>query len=198
MPEDFDFGKVAFIVIAMIAAFVQWVWKSIQESKERQKSRQEDDSEPRTLREMTSQKQTPPMHRATSETRSAPNVPSAPSVSPTNLWDAFEHIKQEMRKAQEQAEPVPPPLPVSPRRVTPPAMSRAVQSPPPAPLSPPAPLVKKPVQIVAKVEPTVSSRDDFASLRGLLLDPQALRNAVLLREILGPPKALQSSSELTL
>lgn len=192
MPEDFDFGKVAFIVIAMIAAFVQWVWKSIQESKERQKSQQEDDSEPRTLREMTSQKQTPPMRRATSETRSAPNVPSAPSVSPTNLWDAFEHIKQEMRKAQEQAEPVPPPLPVSPRRVTPPAMSRAVQSPPPAPL------VKQPAQVVARVEPAVSSRDDFASLRGLLMNPQALRNAVLLREILGPPKALQSSSELTL
>lgn len=193
MSEDFDLGKVAFIVIAMIAAFVQWVWKGIQESRERKKHQQEASPEHRTLRELNRDKQVLLSERSVPESR-----PSPPSAPPASLWGAFEQIKEELRKAQELATPAPPPLPVprpSRRAATPPPMVRAVSAPTPAPLSPPTPSVEKNADAVARVEPAASSRDDFAALRGLLMEPKALRNAVLLREILGPPKALQTSSE---
>ncbi len=189
MSEDFDFGKVAFIVIAMIAAFVQWVWKGIQESRERKKFEQEASPEHRTLREVSRDKQVLLSERHLPESRPAP-----PVVPPATLRGAFEQIKEELRKAQELAKPAPPPLPGStPRRTPPPAVGRAMPS--PAPLSPSPPLAKIAPEALARVEPAASSRDDFAGLRMLLMEPKALRNAVLLREILGPPKALQSSSD---
>lgn len=189
MSEDFDFGKVAFIVIAMIAAFVQWVWKNIQESRERKKYQQEASPEHRSLREVSRDNEVLLREKHITESR-----PSPPSLPPATLMGAFEQIKEELRKAQELANPAPPPLPGSrPKRTAPPAVVRTLPS--PAPLSQTPPPVKKAPEPLARVEPAASSRDDFASLRGMLMDPKALRNAVLLREILGPPKALQSSSD---
>ncbi|CAN5780955.1 hypothetical protein BH11VER1_BH11VER1_22680 [soil metagenome] len=187
MSEDFDFGKVAFIVIAMIAAFVQWAWKAIQEGRERKKYQEEASPEHRTLREVSRDKQVILPDRSR---------PVPPSVPPATLRGAFEQIKEELRKAQELAKPAPPPLPGSTtKRTQPPAVVRAMPSPAPAPLSPLTAPPQKAAESLAKVEPAASSRDDFSNLRVLLMEPKALRNAVLLREILGPPKALQSSGE---
>jgi hypothetical protein len=181
MPADIDIGQVLIIAIAMIAAFVQWVWKLVQENKAAKERAR--NLPPRRMMEP------------------APTLP--PPLPPANepppqperggIWDLVEEFKKELRKAQGEEIPepaAPPPIPAPPpvkqhvpRR---PAPVVVAQSPAPAPAPVPAP-TPRPV-------PVTAMRDDFVLLRMNLLKHDALKQAIILREILGPPKALQSDS----
>jgi hypothetical protein len=183
MPADLDIGQVLIIAIAMIAAFVQWVWKLIQESKaarERVRPQQREYSSPNVDSEVP---QPPPMP-----------IPGG------GVWDLVETFKEEMRKAQAGLEPekAPRPRPPAPER------RRVVIPPPPLPpasVSATAPKAAPAVPEIVLPKPipafaaTATSKDDSVVLRMNLMNLDALKQAIILREILGPPKALQTPSD---
>ena len=183
MPADIDIGQVLIIAIAMIAAFIQWVWKLVQENKAAKERA-------RNL---------PP--RRTQE--GSPTLPPALPMSPEpplqpargGIWDLVEEFKKELRKAQ--GEPIPEPALPPPIPARPPAKQRAPKPPAPvviaqAPMAAPAPVPAT----TPRLAPVTTMRDDFVVLRANLLKHDALKQAIILREILGPPKALQSDSGL--
>jgi hypothetical protein len=187
MPADLDIGQVLIIAIAMIAAFVQWVWKLIQESK-------------------AARERVRPQQREHSSANVDPEVPQPPPmpIPGGGVWDLVETFKEEMRKAQAGLEPEKaprprPPIPERPRVVVPPPPS------PPAPVSAPvsatAPKAAPAVPEIVLPKPipafaaTATSKDDSVVLRMNLMNLDALKQAIILREILGPPKALQTPSE---
>jgi hypothetical protein len=187
MPADLDIGQVLIIAIAMIAAFVQWVWKLIQESK-------------------AARERVRPQQREHSSANVDPEVPQPPPmpIPGGGVWDLVETFKEEMRKAQAGLEPEKaprprPPIPERRRVVVPPPPS------PPAPVSAPvsatAPKAAPAVPEIVLPKPipafaaTATSKDDSVVLRMNLMNLDALKQAIILREILGPPKALQTPSD---
>lgn len=238
MPDGIDIGQVIIIVIAVVAGFIQWAWKLYQNNQEaRRRPTQPLSSEERQLREEAWRQQTgqapnptpspPPLPRPASmplPTRPPPQ-PTRPADDPwKSMREIFETVKEEMRKAQEEAQrkaqPAPPPIPPPPpvrRAVVPPppppttsaprqsASQAPTQFPQPAALVPsgaagPSSSAASSVALALHPRMVTSSanqaaRDPFAGLRAGLLSHDALRQAILLREILGPPKALQSSSD---
>jgi hypothetical protein len=183
MPADLDIGQVLIIAIAMIAAFVQWVWKLIQESK-------------------AARERVRPQQREHSSANVDPEVPQPPPmpIPGGGVWDLVETFKEEMRKAQAGLEPEKaprprPPIPERPRVVVPPLPS------PPAPVSATAPKAAPAVPEIVLPKPipafaaTATSKDDSVVLRMNLMNLDALKQAIILREILGPPKALQTPSD---
>ena len=188
MPADIDIGQVLIIAIAMIAAFLQWLWKLVQErkaSKERARSLPPGRSE-ETWSEETSPSLPPPLP-----------MPSEPPAQPSRggIWDLVEEFKRELRKAQGEVMPEPesaspPPLPVPA-----PFKPRIPKPPSPAVVAPVLAAAPAPV-IIQRPKPVTAMRDDFVVLRSNLLNHDALRQAIILREILGPPKALQSPAEV--
>ena len=119
--------------------------------------------------------------------------------------DAFEAYREEIVARQTQLqEPTPPPLPVP----TPPSLPPVKGTRPPTPLPPaasgrvPLPIVRKPVLSTAEkaalqrvsesgsLSPRQRRRESSGSnkgIRALLSTPQAARQAIILREVLGPP-----------
>jgi hypothetical protein len=181
MPADIDIGQVLIIVIAMIAAFVQWVWKLVQENKAA-KERARNLPPPRTQERSPTPPPALPPHGG---------PPAQPSRG--GVWDLVEEFKKELRKAQGEQIPepaLPPPIPAPPpvkqRPPKPPAAVVVAQVPAVAPTPAPA----TPLRMAS----VTSMRDDFVVLRANLLKHDALKQAIILREILGPPKALQSDS----
>ena len=179
MPSDPDIGQVLVIAIAMIAAFVQWVWKMIQERKSaRERARPQQEEAPALNVE--------------------PEVVEPPLV-PANrggVWELVDAFKEEMRKAQAGFEPEESPKPGPPG----PEHRRVVIPPPPLPLVP----TQKPVQVAPEItipesipafKTTPTSRDDSVVLRMNVMNLDALKQAIILREILGPPKSLQAPSD---
>ncbi len=183
MPADLDIGQVLIIAIAMIAAFVQWVWKLIQESK-------------------AARERVRPQQREHSSPNVDPEVPQPPPMPIPGgcVWDLVETFKEEMRKAQAGLEPekAPRPRPPAPER------RRVVIPPPPLPpasVSATAPKAATAVPEIVLPKPipafaaTATSKDDSVVLRMNLMNLDALKQAIILREILGPPKALQTPSD---
>lgn len=185
MPADIDIGQVLIIAIAMIAAFVQWVWKLIQDGKEARERARRQQERARLGRDNSAGE--------ASESPATPPLPvPPPSVPKGGIWDLVEALKEEMRKAQEGPVevPAPPPIPVRPpeqRRVpTPPA-------PPAIPASRPTPIAASPT--VAPLSAAHVSkntvRDGAVDIRASVMNLDALKQAIILNEVLGPPKALQ-------
>ena len=181
MPADIDIGQVLIIAIAMIAAFIQWVWKLVQENKAAKERA-------RNLPPRRTQEGSPTL---------PPALPMRPEPPPQpargGIWDLVEEFKKELRKAQ--GEPIPEPALPPPIPARPPAKQRAPKPPAPvviaqAPAAAPAPVPAT----TPRLAPVTTMRDDFVVLRANLLKHDALKQAIILREILGPPKALQSDS----
>lgn len=122
-----------------------------------------------------------------------PPVPQRPSAtSPRSLpqptsQTSLNRPRRHSVRAELQPVPVAPPAPADP---FPTGAAKAV-----------TPNVTPPVSFAtAPAPPLVSlttrpAAQDFSGLRQLLHSPASLKQAVLLREILGPPKALQSSGD---
>lgn len=168
MPlAEIDLGQVIIVVIAMVAGFVQWLiglLKQSQEARERRAASPPGDDRPAP----------------------EPRQPSTPRpAAPPPVHDPWGG----MREILEQLKPEPPRQPAAPprgrrqpRAAASPTPAVAVVSPAPAPA--PAPVAKA---AVAAVPPAPAD-----PLLAFLRQPDALRQAVVLREVLGPPKALQS------
>ncbi|GAA5137747.1 hypothetical protein GCM10023213_15090 [Prosthecobacter algae] len=215
---EIDPIQIIIIVIAMGAGFVQWLWGLIKQGKDEAERRNAAplSDEDREAREQAWQQQ---MKSPGSPNRPSPKTPPPVQDPWATVKDVFEQIKEESRKAQNPG--LPPPVPQRPatpppsRQRTQPGTVRAdvrpAPTPPPIPAdpfpetakantpatppvffaSPPTPPLLKPAHDSASSLSTPELND----LRKLLQTPANLRQAVLLREILGPPKALQSSGD---
>jgi hypothetical protein len=193
---EIDPIQIAIIVIAMLGGFVQWIWSLIKQSQEEAaRAKAQPTEEEKRLREAAWKKQV--------QMPTAPPPPKAPQVpNPTvDPWAAareiFEQIKREA--AGQTALPSPSPRPAPTPQIPARTKKASAYVPPPLPVvqivAPvPAPLVE--VTHATPASKLASNRQDgLELLRGLLASPNTIRQAVLMREILGPPKALQSSAD---
>lgn len=185
MP-DIDWGQVIFLILFVIVGFVRWLGNLIEQRKEAQE-RATLSPEEVARREAAWRKQ------MGQDTEPAPTSTQPPPDPFRQLRDLFEQLNEPEPKPQRPSSP--PPL---------------VQRPAPPPLRaqpPPIPAPPAPAPVLAKAFPTssfvdrsfteaVAHRDrrtapKLMNLRLDLRSPTALRRAVVIREILGPPKALQ-------
>lgn len=196
LSADFDPFQVAIIVIAVLGGFVKWLWENWQQKMGAAPSTPPPDPEEQRLREAAWRKQTG---------QGAAPPPRQPAAAPSP-WDELrkawkelqETVKQPSPPARRTARSAPPPVPPSSRRQVP---SREVpyQRPPqqqaarPAASAPAVPAVASVPAIVSRPSAPV-----LAALLNLRRDPALMRQAILMQEILGPPKALQSSSDFAI
>lgn len=203
---EIDPVQIVIIVIAMLGGFFQWLWGLIQQSREERDRRRAapPDPEERRLREEAWRRQVEPV-------RPSPQAPRPVNDAPADAWEMMRKL---MEKAQEAAQqPAPPPeRPAAPanRPAPPPALPERRPTAPPRPAPPAVVAAVEPARApaavaVASVEPAFAVTPRSATraaqtdpLARLLARPESVRQAVLLREILGPPKALQSGADAPL
>ncbi len=211
--SDFDPFQGAIIVIALVAGFIKWLWENWQmknDAEQRERGTPAPDPEELRRREEAWKRQMG--QGAGKGGQPAPRpVRHAPSTAPTSVWDdlrkAWEDMKEAARQSQNPGQPPPPPRAQRPR----PSASRQQPAPPPrrgsvaaaedrrAPAALPE-MAAAAQRDVLSVPPTVERRESsggafLTNLQNLRHDPALLRQAVLLHEVLGPPKALQSSTD---
>jgi hypothetical protein len=192
---DFDPFQIAIVVIFVLASFIKWLWENWQLKNEASKRDLPLDPEEQRLREAAWRKQTG---------QSGDSPPPIPPVVAASPWD---ELRKAWKELQEAAKPTPPPIPAArpSQSAAPPQASqprpqsvRSQIQPPPPPLatvvSTPTPaVVAKEAYYPQQKTTTVSV---LAAVRHLRSDPALMRQAILMQEILGPPKALQTSADL--
>lgn len=191
---DFDPFQIAIIVIFVLASFIKWLWENWQLKREESKRDLPDDPEEQRLREAAWRKQTG---------QSGGEPPPIPPVVAASPWDELRKAWKELQEAAKPApppvsttrpsQPPPPPLSSQQRQASVRGQSQAASSPPAALVStPPAPTVAKETHTPQQ---NAASGSVLSTLRNLRGDPALMRQAILMKEILGPPKALQTSAE---
>ncbi len=182
MP-DIDWGQVIFLVLVVVVGFIRWVANLIQQKKEA-KERSNLSPEERARREAAWRKQI------------------GEEVDVEKEEDPFRELKElfEQFNKPPQPQPAPPPLPQRLPVKTPPAPPRPPRVASPVAIEPALPLPARSALPIIPLTPYFGLADArpvparLASLRRELASPQALRQAILVREILGPPKALRNES----
>ena len=206
LSSDVDPFQVAIIVIAVLAGFVKWLWETFQQKTGAAPAPPPDPEEQR-LREAAWRKQT-------GQPSAAPPRP-APVAAPS-AWDELRKAWKELQDVAKSSQaPAPPRRPQpqvqrqQPQRPLPPPQP-AQRQPPPARATAAAPVelssvaavktpaVKDEPPAVVPSKPAAPAGSILASLRQLRQDPALMRQAILMQEILGPPKALQSSRDLAI
>lgn len=212
LSSDFDPFQVAIIVIAVLAGFVKWLWETFQQKTGAAPASPPDPEEQR-LREAAWRKQT-------GQSSAAP--PRPPPVAAPSPWDelrkAWKELQDVAKSSQAPAQPRSPQPQAQrqqPQRPLPPPQPAQRQQPPRQRQQPPDRAAAAPVEVpqVAAVKipmvtaeppavvlskPAAPAGSILANLRQLRQDPALMRQAILMQEILGPPKALQSSRDLAI
>lgn len=164
---EFDLGRVIFIIMLLVGGFLQWLsnwWKRKQaEAKAMRKA-------PPTPEELQARERA--WQRQTGAGEQPPLQPAARNPLEDLLKTLRELSAPEEAEAQRSVVQ-PPPLPQTVPVAEPP---RPRPAPPPVPAAPPAVVLQRP-------------RHPIAAKMG---DLGGLRQAVVFREVLGPPKALQT------
>lgn len=183
MRGDFDPLQIAIVVLFLVGSFVKWLWDNWQTRQNSGTSRDSESSDsPGGIR----------------RGGGPPPMPARPS--PFDEWrKAWKEIQEAARQPQTAAPSsrrpaVPPPLRQQARQAAPvAAVQSAVTSVRPAevPAAPPAPSAVASPSVVAKAPPGAL----LTSLRNLRHDPVLMRQAILMRDVLGPPKALQTPAD---
>lgn len=199
MNDDFDWGRILFVVVALGIGFLQWLWNLFQQSRQGRAGTDEEeieyeDPEIRRMREEAWERQTRPT--------SAPPPPQLPPPVPQqNQPDPWGGLRELMG---EISGPVvtetPRPTPAAQRSIAPPP------TPPPFIEKPPEPAVlsaeaeRLSGQFARSTKVRIRRSGTSSDIGGLLMAdlrrPESLRRAIVIREVLGPPKALQTSSDL--
>lgn len=176
-----DLGKVAFVIVFLVAAFIQWLiklWKQKQEMSERLRTPPPPPEEIAARREAWKQQ---------TRSEAPPAEMPPPLLRPEPARNPFEELLEQFRRVVEPSTLPPPPV------AQPPPLPPAAR-----PVLSPRPPVSRPLPSSAPPEPAVAAPVAAVLRRGKhpLLSHLAamggLRQAVILREILGPPKALQA------
>ena len=201
MNDDFDWGRILFVVVALGIGFLQWLWNLFQQSRQRRTGDDEEpeyeDPEIRRMREEA-------WERQTREPSSPPPINRPPPAAQPDPWGGLRELLEEV-KGPVTAETPPPqqrPTPATMRRIAPPPPPLPVVEAPPPPtraeLSMEAARLSLAFEKSSKVHVrrSGSSTDVGSGLMADLRRPEALRRAIVVREVLGPPKALQTSSDL--
>ena len=171
---DLELGQIVVFVVAAIVAFVQWlikVFKEKAEAAERARhvpTEEEVEARKRAWKEQTRQADAPPM----------------PSPAPTGgtLDELMDELRSALKPQPAPPPKAPPPLPkpatrASSKPLAPPIHVRAVEA------SIPVPTLLPVMQLHGQKGPH--------PLTQLLRTPDGYRQAFVLREVLGPPRALQ-------
>lgn len=213
LSSDVDPFQVAIIVIAVLAGFVKWLWETWQQKTGAAPAPPPAPEEQR-LREAAWRKQTgqPPKPQS----RPPPVAAPSPWEELRKAWKELQDVAKsspapaQPRRPQPQAQrqqpqrPLPSPQPAQRQqpqrqRQQPPARTAAaapMEVPPAAAVKTPAVTAEPPAVVMSK--PAAPTGSILASLRQLRQDPALMRQAILMQEILGPPKALQSSRDLAI
>jgi hypothetical protein len=179
MRGDSDPLQIAIVVLFLIGSFIKWLWENRQA---KQASQANHDPEGDHLRDDTRRRGGPP-----------PMTPAAPSP--------FDEWRRALKELQEAATPAAPPPPVR-RAATQPPLQQPAQPAVRKSAERPVPVVA-PAAVVVETKPEVSAlhvsrpatTSALVSLRQLRGDPALMRQAILMHEILGPPKALQTAAD---
>ena len=178
MLAEADIGQIIFVILFLIVGFVQWVIKVIKEKAEAAER----------ARQMPTQEDIAARRAAWEEQTRVPQPPPMPAAPPSTLDDLLGEFRRVMETAQPA--PAPPPLPrPAPRTVPAPAPAKVM----PAPAAPSA---LPPVFSGAGRSSTVLEQRRRPAHRytALLHSPDGYRQAFVLREVLGPPRAFQDYS----
>ncbi len=186
MLAEIDPVQIVIIIIAMSAGFLQWLWGLFQQSRDERERRRAEPVNPeeKRLREEAWRRQV----------EASPQAPRPARDKPSDPWSQVRKALEEALETAQAPKPVAPPRPVRPA-APPPPPPRAVA--PPSPVPPPSP--SRPALAAAESfpesAPATVRRARREPLADLLARPASVRQAVLLREILGPPKALQTGPD---
>lgn len=211
---ELDPVQIIIVVIAMMGGFFQWLWNLIQQSRseaERRRAGPPTDEE-NALREEAWKRQTQggPTPPRQSPARPSPTATPPPMNDPfSTVRELFEQVKREAMEAQKPPQPAaPPPMrqrrtASAPRRGT---VAAEVTAPPyqsggrkgsvraeasPAVITEPPVVPSQP----AAEESAATRTTPPPAWATLLNSPDGLKQAFVLREILGPPKALQTAAD---
>lgn len=189
---DFDLFQVGIIALFVIGGFIKWLWENRQLSHEADQRNAPVEAEEQRLRDEAWRKQTGQGQR-----------PVPPPIPTSSSWDelrkAWNELKDAARSGQAPAPAARPPVRPSqtPKQPPPPRRGSVREAVTPAPAKPAA-AVPAVLADSAPAAPGVEHRPAsslLSTLQNLRHDPALLRQAILMQEILGPPKALQSSTE---
>lgn len=178
--SDFDPFQVAVIVIFVLASFVKWLWENWQASRGSVDHEAPPDPEVERLREAAWRRQT--------GQGAPPPLPPPVAASP------WQEVKKVWEELQDSARGGPAPKPVR-RSVRPPSMPAPEPSPAGKVAAAPVAARAVPRHEAAPSESKPGPSQLLVMLRRMRGDPALMRQAVLMHEILGPPKALQSSND---
>lgn len=175
MLADVDIGQVIFVIVFLVVGFIQWVIKVLKEKAE---------SAGRTRHVPTQEEER--ARREVWEQQTRPVPPTEPEP-PASIGGTLGDLLGEFRKAMEEAQrpSAPPPLPEMPHRSLP--------SPPPLETRPVhvaenAPSTDTGPSVVTTLQPIRAARRPHP-FTSLLHTPEGYRQAFVLREVLGPPRA---------
>ncbi len=206
---EIDLVQIIIVVIAMLGGFIQWLWNLIQQAKADAEKRREVPLSPeeKALREEAWRRQV----MTDGQVRPSPKASPSPVNDPfASVRDVFEQVKKELAEAQKQTSP-PSPRPERPSMVrpTPPQKTGSVRNEFTVPPKNDAPAPVAPVTVTGSMASAIPQGQAYAVTRAtpdgthsrrhawqsLLGNPEALRDAFVLKEVLGAPKALQSVSD---
>ncbi len=187
MSANFDPFQVAIVVIFVIASFIKWLWENRARNSTDVSTLPAPDAVEKRLRDEAWQRQT--------GRRQPPPLPP-PAAAPLSPWEELRKAWGEAKEAARQASSQPPEKPHAsppPRRAAAriPQVAAAVQTAHPTPAAGEvAPAPSSPVMAAG-----INSSESRHAHREFRLDATLLRQAVVWKEILGPPKALQSPAD---
>jgi len=182
LHAEVDTVQAAIVVLAVIFSFLKWLWEQWTGNKSQTPDYVEEvDPNAERLRELQEQ-----ARRRAAASSQPPPIPSSPPPVPAASWEEIRKAWKEVREtAQAQKQKQTPPVSAAQKR---PLESLKPVVPSPPPVLAPA-LVMTATTSPAFVQKGIES-PIMASLRSLRHDPAAMRRAIVLGEVLGPPKAL--------
>ncbi|MFM2168687.1 MAG: hypothetical protein RIS79_3058 [Verrucomicrobiota bacterium] len=177
LHAEVDTFQVAIIVLAVIFSFVKWLWEQWTGNKSSMPDYDEEPEQPALA---------PPSRRNASSSQPPP-IPLSPPPVAAAPWEELRKAWREVREAaQAQKQPQPRTVAAAARRPT--SSRKQVEA-----ASPQLPVASAPVTVPSVPPATVQTsvpNTMLFSLRSLRHDPAAMRRAIVLSEVLGPPKAL--------
>ncbi|MCB1210609.1 MAG: hypothetical protein KDK97_14865 [Verrucomicrobiales bacterium] len=209
MKGDFDWSQITFLIMIVVVGFVRWLGSRIQESRGGGAAQSEEDPNEEALREAA-------WRRQTGQAGAPP-----PPQGGDKAFDPWSELRELFKPETPPPLATPPPIPQTTRAPAPPArqptsMVRTRQVPSASEYRPnQAPARTRVAEVetaymtrIPQVDTVIGENSAHApstdalavdaaqmkALQQLLQNPNSIRQAILLREILGPPKALQSDS----